>query len=256
MDGGRAKKATDPRGHFAAEKGAAPLKQATTAEKDLRVVALVPLRGGSKSIPKKNIKQIAGKPLFFWVTDACRRSGLFESVVVSTDSKEIAASVRTHFSDVEILERPPDLAQDTTSTEAVMLHFADHYSFDYLCTVQATSPLLQPDDLQRGWDRVVRHGYDSIVSCVRFRRFIWSADGRPLNYDPQKRPRRQDNDGVFLENGAFYFTRRETLVKTRCRLGGEIGIAEMSEESAIELDEPNDWLMVEQLMEKGDGGNL
>lgn len=223
-------------------------------DKNTLVSALIPLRGGSKNIAGKNIKLLAGKPLCCWVIDACLRSSLFSAVVVSTDSEEIAEVVRTHFSEVGILKRPPELARDCTPTEAVMLHFADHNPFEYLCTVQATSPLLQPTDLQRGWDHVVRHDFDSLVSCVRFRRFIWSPDGRPLNYDPNKRPRRQDNAGGFLENGAFYFTRRETLLETRCRLGGRIGIAEMSEDSATELDEPGDWLVVEQLLAKRSGG--
>ena len=219
-------------------------------------VALIPLRGGSKSIPKKNLKPLAGKPLFWWVAAACRQSALFERVVVSTESDEIAASVRAHFDDVEILQRPAALAEDTTSTEAVMLHFAEHYAFDVLCTVQATSPLLTADDLRAGWERLEREQLDSMVSCVRWKRFFWSEDGRPLNYDPQHRPRRQDYAGTLMENGAFYFTRRETLQQTGCRLGGRVGVAVMPEESAIELDEPADWLVVEQLIRKRLHGDL
>lgn len=214
----------------------------------MTAVALVPLRGGSKSIPRKNIRPLGGKPLFWWATQACRESGIFERIVVSTDSDEIAGSVRAHFPDVEILQRPPSLAADDASTEAVMLHFAEHYAFDVVCLVQATSPLLTATDLRAGWERFVRDGLDSLVSCVRSKRFFWSDDGRPINYDPGRRPRRQDHRGTLMENGAFYLTRRETLLTARSRLGGRIGVSEMPDETAIEVDDPADWLVIEQLI--------
>ena len=216
----------------------------------MNVVALIPLRSGSKSIPHKNIRPLAGKPLFWWTAAACVDSGIFAKVVVSTDSREYGDLVRAHFPQIEILARPAELAADTTSTEAVMLHAADHYAFDVLCTVQATSPLLAAEDLRRGWAQLVREGCDSMVSAVRTKRFFWGTDARPLNYDPAKRPRRQDHDGIFMENGAFYFTRRELLLASRSRLGGKIGIAEMPEDTAVELDEPLDWVIVEDLLRR------
>jgi len=214
----------------------------------MKVVAMIPLRGGSKSIPNKNMKLMAEKPLFWWVTSACRESRVFSSVVVSTESDEIAACVKAHFPDIAVLKRPAELAGDTTSTEAVMLHLADHHAFDYLCTVQATSPLLTAEHLRNGLGQLLLERYDSMVSCVRWRRFLWSSDGQPLNYDPRHRPMRQDNPGVFMENGAFYFTKRAILLTNQCRLGGRIGVFEMPEETAVEVDNPTDWLIVEQLV--------
>jgi N-acylneuraminate cytidylyltransferase len=212
------------------------------------LVGLVPLRGGSKSIPKKNIKPIAGKPLCAWSLGAARHSGIFERLLVSTDSEEIASVVKGLGLGIEVIMRPAEIATDTASTESVMLHAAGRVECDVLCTIQATSPLTSKEDFRAAWDKFRAEGLDSLVTGVRTKRFFWGADGKPVNYDPLKRPRRQDFEGWIMENGAFYLTRRAVLDAHHCRLGGRIGVHEMSEETAVEIDEPADWEIVENLL--------
>jgi CMP-N-acetylneuraminic acid synthetase len=212
------------------------------------IVALVPLRGNSKSIPKKNIKMIAGKPLCAWVLEATAHSHHISTVYVSTDSEEIADIVSGLDLDIQIINRPAEYATDEASTESVMLHFADQVSFDYLVTVQATSPLLRSVDLDEALDLYHAEGLDSMLSAVRTKHFFWRDDNTPINYDPLHRPRRQDYSGILMENGAFYVTSREILQKNRCRLGGKIGIYEMAESTSFEIDEPVDWITVESLL--------
>ncbi|MGK2905732.1 MAG: HAD-IIIA family hydrolase [Desulfuromonadales bacterium] len=211
-------------------------------------VALVPLRGGSKSIPDKNIRLIAGKPLCAWVLEAACRSGVFNKVVVSTDSPRIADVVQGLDLQVEILERPAELATDEASTESVMLHAAQAFDFDVLATIQATSPLVQPEDFRNAQSIFKSGCYDSLLTAVRTRRFFWNDDGTALNYTPLQRPRRQDFSGSLMENGAFYFTKRTILERTSCRLGGRISIYEMAAESAVEIDEQEDWALVERAL--------
>jgi YrbI family 3-deoxy-D-manno-octulosonate 8-phosphate phosphatase len=211
-------------------------------------VALVPLRGGSKSIPDKNIRLIAGKPLCAWVLESACRSGVFDKVVVSTDSPKIADVVQGLGLPVEILERPAELATDQASTESVMLHAAQVLDFDVLVTIQATSPLVQPEDFQKAYSIFKAGRYDSLLTAVRTKRFFWNDDGTALNYTPQQRPRRQDFSGSLMENGAFYFTKRSVLEDTSCRLGGRICIYEMAAESAVEIDEQEDWALVERAL--------
>jgi len=211
-------------------------------------VALVPLRGGSKSIPDKNIRQIAGKPLCAWVLEAACLSGVFDKVIVSTDSPKIAAVVQGLNLPVEILDRPAELATDEASTESVMKHAAQVLDFDVLATIQATSPLVLPEDFQKAYNIFKSGCYDSLLSAVRTKRFFWNEDGTALNYTPQQRPRRQDFSGSLMENGAFYFTKRSVLEHTNCRLGGRISIYEMSAESAVEIDEQEDWALVERAL--------
>jgi len=211
-------------------------------------VALVPLRGGSKSIPDKNIRLIAGKPLCAWVLEAACLSGVFDKVVVSTDSPKIAAVVRGLNLPVEILNRPTELAIDEASTESVMLHAAQELNFDVLATIQATSPLVQSEDFQKAFSLFKSGDYDSLLTAVRTKRFFWNDDGTPLNYTPEQRPRRQDFSGSLMENGAFYFTKRSILEHTNCRLGGRTCIYEMAAESAVEIDEQEDWAIVERAL--------
>ena len=213
-------------------------------------VALVPLRGGSKSLPKKNIQPIGGRPLCAWTLEAALQAPNIDHVCVSTDCHEIASVVRNISDQIEIIDRPAEFATDSASTESVMLHFASVRKFDRLVTIQATSPLLKSNDLQQALDLFDENGVDSLLSGVIQKRFFWNLDGTPLNYDPTRRPRRQDWGGTLVENGAFYVTQRHILEKHRCRLGGKIGFFRMSEESYVELDEPSDWQIVDRLLRK------
>ncbi|HAR62809.1 MAG TPA: acylneuraminate cytidylyltransferase [Candidatus Margulisbacteria bacterium] len=212
------------------------------------IIALIPLRGGSKSISKKNIKLMAGKPLCAWTLESACNSGIFDKVVVSTDSQEIADVVRSLNLDVEIIMRPAELATDTSSTESVMLHIADIVDFDVIVTIQATSPLTGPLDFVNAYKKFNAENLDSLVTGVNQKRFYWDIAGTPLSYDPLNRPRRQDYNGVIMENGAFYITKRSVLTQSQCRLGGRIGIYEMPENTAIEIDELSDWHAVEKLI--------
>ncbi len=215
---------------------------------DLTNFALIPLRGGSKSIPKKNIKLLAGKPLAAWTLEAAAGASQIDAVYVSTDSEEIAEVVQGLGLGAKEIFRPAEFATDEASTESVMLHFMREVQFDVLVTIQATSPLLTARDLDRALAQFHEQPLDSMLSAVRTKRFFWNDDASPINYDPLHRPRRQDFPGTLMENGAFYITRRDILERHQCRLGGKIGIYEMDESTAVEIDEPEDWVLVERLL--------
>ena len=216
-------------------------------EKD-KFTALIPLRGGSKSIPDKNIKLFMGKPLCYWVLRAACSSSQIDSVWVSTDSQTIRETVRGFNLSINVLDRPLELASDTASTESVMLHFAKEIDITNLVTIQATSPLLSSDDLDTAIKDFMARGLDSLFSSVRSKRFFWNEESiSPLNYDYLRRPRRQDFNGLLMENGSFYITRKNILLDTECRLGGKIGFYEMSEEHSLEIDEPMDWTILEAI---------
>ena len=217
-----------------------------------KVVALIPARGGSKSIPSKNIKPFAGKPLLYWALRATQWTEKIEKIYVSTDCpkiKEVAESF--NLSKVQVINRSPATATDRASTESVMLEFAENIDFQTLVLVQATSPLLTSVDLTRAIERYQTDRCDSMLSVVRQKRFLWDHDenkgARPLNYDYTARPRRQDFEGYLVENGAFYITERHALLRTRNRLHGRIGLYEMPEYSYLELDEERDWIVLETL---------
>jgi len=213
-----------------------------------KIVALVPLRGGSKSIPYKNIKNIAGKPLCVWVLEAAISSKMIDKVYASTDSIKIKETINNSVPAVEVIDRDPQLATDTASTESVMLDFAGKISFDILVTIQATSPLTKALDFDNAIKYFLDNGLDSLLTGVRVKRFFWTDEVKPVNFDPFKRPRRQDFKGWIMENGAFYITKKNILEKYKCRLGGKIGFYEMEQGSAFEIDEPIDLEIVERLL--------
>lgn len=218
-----------------------------------KTVAFMPLRGGSKSIPYKNICLIAGKPLFFWSLKSAFESEVFDQVFVSTEDDRIADMVSEYFPSARIVRRPAEFATDEASTESAMLHFCGLEDFDVVSLIQATSPLTLGEDFRAAWAKFTAEGLDSLVTGVEWKRFFWTRDGKPVNYDPQNRPRRQEMDGWLMENGAFYFTKRSILEQCRCRLGGKIGVYEMDPANALEIDEPSDWLMIESMLDRRTG---
>lgn len=218
--------------------------------------AFIPVRGGSKSIPMKNIKDFCGKPLVYWTAKAANDCPQISEVYISTDSGKISETVKSfNLEKVKVIGRSEETAQDIASTESAMLEFAENFFFDNIVLIQATSPLLKNEDLTEGFKKFFQGDYDSLLSAVRQKRFIWNEFDEVAvsqNYNPQKRPRRQDWDGYFVENGAFYITSREKLLQSKCRISGRIGIYEMAEETYFEIDEPSDWLIMEQLKNRGE----
>lgn len=214
-----------------------------------RFVALIPLRAGSASISGKNVRPLAGRPLCDWAIRAALDSGIFDSVWVSTDSDEIEQIAR--MAGAQVHRRAPETATETASSESAMFDFAAaHPEFDVLALVQATSPLTRPEDFLGARATFLAEGADSLVTVTRQRRFRWSAtaDGaEALNYDPAARPRRQDWEGELIENGAFYFTRKALLEGAKCRLGGRVCVYEMPAHTSFEVDEPEDWTILEAL---------
>ncbi len=225
----------------------------------MKRVAFIPVRGGSQSIPGKNIKPLAGKPLLYWTMEAAEKCPLIDEIVIATDSDDIEKVARDlKSSKVKIYKRDALNAQNTSSTESVMLEYlgkAELQSEDLFILIQATNPFLRAEDLAGALHLLEEEKADSILSVVRTKRFFWTADGKPLNYDFQKRPRRQDFDGLFMENGAFYMSSVGDILKSKNRLSGKIGLYEMPEVSGFEIDEPADWVICEGLlkMQKHEG---
>lgn len=223
-------------------------------------VAFIPVRGGSKSIPLKNIKPICGKPLVYWTVKAACECRYIDKVYVSTDSEVIRNAVQRFAGEIsgadkiEVIGRSPETATDGASTESAMLEFAEHYIFDNIILVQATSPMLTAGDLNGGYELYATDNTDSILSVVKQYRFLWKQDKEenavPMNYEVFHRPRRQEFDGYLMENGAFYICSRENLLKTGNRLSGNIKAYEMDADTAFEIDEPSDWIIIEALMKK------
>ncbi len=220
----------------------------------MSVIALVPARCGSKAIRLKNIRPFCGRPLLYWCLHALEKATSVDQIVVATDCDEIVTCVNDfELSKVNIYHRSAKNASDTSSTEDVILEYLGSAQFaehQLLMLVQATNPFSSSEHFDSAVAQFNHSGVDSLLSCCRVKRFLWSEDGQPMNYQYQNRPRRQDFRGSMMENGAFYLSSVKGILNSHNRLHGQVGIYEMPDYSALELDEEDDWLQGEFLMRK------
>ena len=219
-----------------------------------KIIAFIPVRGGSKSIPLKNIKPLCGKPLVCWNIEALEACPQVDEVIVATDSDEIWKTVESRdYKKTKLYRRSAENACDTASTESVMLEYIKYVNLhesDIFMLVQATSPLTESVHFSEALQKYETGEYDSLLTCVRNYRFFWNEDGTSMNYDYMNRPRRQNFSGMLMENGAFYINTVGRILSNGNRLGGKIGVYEMPEYTATEIDEPDDWMILEKLMRK------
>jgi N-acylneuraminate cytidylyltransferase len=220
------------------------------------ILAIIPARGGSKGIPKKNIQPLAGKPLLAYTIQSAKRAHSIARVVVSTDDAEIAAVAEQY--GAEVIWRPADISGDTATSESALLHALDHlrdregYEPDLVVFLQATSPLRQSDDIQKAIETLAREEADSLFSACPVEGFVWrsSAAGvAPLNYDPTARPRRQElAEEILEENGSIYIFKPWVLRNYDSRLGGKIAVYRMSRLDSFQVDTFADLKWMEKLL--------
>ena len=219
------------------------------------ICAIIPARGGSKGVPRKNIRLLAGKPLVAHTIEHALEAWQVNRTIVSTEDAEIAKVAQQY--GAEVVMRPPELATDTASTESVLLHVlsfleqTEGYTPSLVVLLQPTSPLRQPDDIDNAINTLNAAGADSLFSCCRSHNFYWRLeDGQPIsaNYDYRNRPRRQDFTPEYIENGSIFVMKTEILKRYGNRLAGHIVFYEMSPLDSFQIDTEDDFLLLEQLL--------
>ena len=223
--------------------------------KSLSILCIIPARGGSKGIPRKNVQLLGGKPLLAYSIECARGTPSISRVVVSTDDSEIAAVAKEY--GAEVIWRPAEISGDTASSESALIHVLDYlrdtegYEPDLVVFLQATSPLRKPDDIQNAIEKLQREGADSLFSACPLHGFVWRKEGGrfvSLNYDYRRRPRRQDAPEDLIENGSIYIFKPWVLRKFNNRLGGKITVYYMDVLDSFQIDEPADLELVEKLL--------
>lgn len=222
----------------------------------MRVVCVIPARGGSKGLPGKNVKFINGKPLLAWsILQAINSSMINAGVYVSSDSQDIL-EVAKQFGAKKIL-RPDYLATDTASSEEALIHAVEtiintEEKIDYVVFLQCTSPIRRPYDINNAVNKIIQSHSDSLLSVQELRDyFVWECKddiARSHNFDYKNRQRRQDLPIRYLENGSIYVFKPEQLLHSGNRLGGKISLYEMDKIASQQVDDPSDFEFCESIM--------
>lgn len=234
-------------------------KKASSSSTEKRWIAVILARAGSKGIKGKNVRPVAGRPLIAWSIEAALRSEVFDEVWVSTDGDDIARVADS--CGAKVHRRAPLTATDEASSELGLLEFAfKHDRFDVISLIQCTSPLVVAEDFRKARALYEKARADSLVTVHTEVKFFWKyVDdpglpylASPANYYPYLRPRRQEaiEQKYNVENGAFYFTSREVLLKHRCRVGERSAMFHLPAERAIDIDDEADLMRASAFLER------
>lgn len=223
-----------------------------------KTIAIIPARGGSKGIPGKNIRAVAGSPLISWTIRAALKASSISRVIVSTDDDEIAAVALAEHA--EVVRRPQELADDNASSEAALLHVLEtlhdrgEKESPAIAFLQCTSPLTLPADIDGTVAAVLRDNADCAFTAARTHRFLWRYDehgnATGINHEVAKRQRRQDRAREFVETGAVYAMRTSGFRSAKHRFFGRVAIYEVPTTRSLEVDDPDDLLLADFLLQK------
>ena len=203
----------------------------------MNILGITPARGGSKTIPRKNIDDISGKPLIAWTIEAAKESGMIDRYVVSTEDKEIAKIVREY--GVEVLSRPSALAMDEATTISVLQHVVEQIPCEIIVLLQATSPIRRQGLVDECIKEFISNDYDSLATG-----FICDY----IEYG-KNQLRRQDIEGFFYDDGNVFVIKAD-IIKKGERCGKKIGRKVISRWENVEIDDEFDFWLAEQILKE------
>lgn len=221
----------------------------------MSVIAVIPARGGSKGLPKKNIRLFSGKPLLAYMIEAALSASLVDRVFVSTDSEEIASVSQKY--GAEVISRPEDLSNDTASSEAVLLHALEQLKIneknlpDIILLLQCTAPFTTAEDINGTINALLNDNAESSLAAVPFYHFLWSnalGNAAGINHDGKKRQRRQDMEPQYLEAGSVYAMQVPAFLKERTRFCGKTSLYIIDDHHrCMEIDDAADFFQCESM---------
>jgi CMP-N-acetylneuraminic acid synthetase/spore coat polysaccharide biosynthesis predicted glycosyltransferase SpsG len=222
-------------------------------DSSMNILAVIPARGGSKGIPRKNIRFMCGKPLIAYAIENALKCPLITACVVTTDDPEIAYVAKQFGSDV--VPRGKGLAADSVTLDPVVedavirMEAQTNSKYEFVITMQPTSPLLQVDTLNQAIQTFINKQYDTLISVVNHPHLSWTKKDGKIVPNYEKRLNRQQLPPSYMETGAFLITRRECVTKTS-RIGKNISVFEVPESESIDIDTVGDWVVSESQLRK------
>jgi CMP-N-acetylneuraminic acid synthetase len=220
----------------------------------IKIVAIIPARGGSKSIPRKNVKKLNGKPLIGYILETASSIDEIDRVIVSTEDMEIAAIAKEYGAEVPFI-RPPELAGDEIGTLPVLQHAINYleekedYKPDIIILLYATSPMLTHSRIEEAIRLISENNFDSVLSVVEDKGHYWiEKQGKYERIYPKNPKNRQFTKPLFKENGAIYIIKRDILMEKNEIVGNNVGFLVMEKRETIDIDEPFDFEIVKTMM--------
>ncbi len=222
------------------------------------VYAIIPARGGSKGVPKKNIKNLNGVPLINYSINYAIDSHFVDDIIITTDCNNIKKIVKQSFPElnkITIIKRPIELATDEATTESAIEHVLESKKFkknDIIILLQPTSPIRPKNSLNEILKKFINQNYDSLLTLSPIHPLTWKINNNNIEcmYDYQNRPRRQDidpKDYIYDENGSVYIFSVDIFEKKHNRLGGKIGYFIFSEDYGKQIDTHLDFNILESI---------
>ena len=223
----------------------------------MKILAVIPARGGSKGVPRKNIKMLGGKPLIAWTIEAAIMSGVDNCPIVSTEDAEIAAVALMYGGCRSV--RPDELAQDNTPMvdvlrlEATKFEYFENATLDWVMCLQPTTPFRTADDIKAAIALAEAGDCDSVISVVQVddhhpaRMYTIDGDYMKALYPDEETKRRQDLSPLYLRNGAIYLTRRDVIMGGSV-WGKRIKPLVMPPERSVNIDSMLDWKLAEAML--------
>ncbi|UAA39542.1 acylneuraminate cytidylyltransferase family protein [Paraneptunicella aestuarii] len=223
----------------------------------MNIACIIPARGGSKGIPGKNIKSLAGKPLICWSIQQALESKLINrGVYVSSDSQDILTVAEQ--AGATAIKRPDELSSDSASSESALVHAIDtiraQSDIDLIVFLQCTSPIRKRDDIDNAITTLQQQQADSLLSVLTIKDyFVWQAGSNEqsassVNFDYQNRKRRQDLPTQYLENGSIYVFKPEILEQYNNRLGGKIALYPMEKYCSQQIDDEAEFMLCDAIL--------
>ncbi len=220
----------------------------------MSLAGLVPMKGHSERVPRKNLRLIAGRPLFHWITETLLSAKGVDQVVVDTDSDEIEDAVHSAFPQVTIHRRPERLHGDFVPMHDVVAEVARALDNDHLLQTHSTNPLLRSETVDAAISAYLEPGgHDSLMSVTALHTRFFFEGGQPVNHDPAVLLRTQDLPPILEENSCLYIAPRLQIVETGRRVGSRPRLFRMPREQAVDIDEELDFDIAQFLLERENG---
>lgn len=217
------------------------------SEARVNTIAIIPARGGSKGIPRKNLISLCGKPLIAWTIEAALAASTIDAVYVSTDADDIMEAAIQY--GAQGIWRPAEISGDCARSEDAILHALEVIGTpDITVMLQCTSPLVTADDIDQTVALAQSDYADCAFTVAPFHRFVWNADADGINHDHHHRARRQDAQPQYIETGAVYAMRTRGFQKQQHRFFGRRSMHVVPVDRAIEIDDWHDLIIAEALL--------